>query len=121
MWFFNKNKKNRKYSDAAIRENERAISQMAGLVSVIIVGVDNPELKKKLRKIQDKIRFFNPTVDAEALALDKTILQHIGTMEREVSKPKSEIKEEEIEELIRRIELLIPKRMTKAETVPGVK
>ena len=118
MWPF---KKKKKYSDDAIKENGKAIIEMSQLISIAIVGVENPELKKRLKRIQDQVKYLNPTVDSRALAIDKKILDQIKDMRVEVSKPNNEVMEEKIEMKIRSIELLIPERIAYSKTYAGVK
>ena len=107
MLFF---KKKVKETDANIQQNKYAIEEMAGSVDAIVAGMQNDEFIRRMRDIQEKIKYFNPTCDKRALDLDKKIADLLGDIKIEVVKMKEESAQEKIGGMITRIEMLVPDR-----------
>ena len=107
MLFF---KKKVKVSDENIQQNKYAIEELAGSIDSIVAGMENEEFIKRMRDIQEKIKYFNPTCDQRALDLDKKIADLIGDIKIEVVKNKEESAQEKIGGMITRIEMLVPDR-----------
>lgn len=74
----------------SLLENKHKIEDMASSIDVLIsLSKDNDELTNILKDAQDKIKYFNPTQNKEALDFDKKITNRLGDLKIEINKAKS--------------------------------
>lgn len=85
MWFFKK-----KTERENILDNKHNIEDMAASIDVLIsIGKDSEELVDILKEVKDKIKYFNPTQNKDALEIDKKIANRIGDLKIDINKAKS--------------------------------
>lgn len=71
-------------------ENKRNIEDMVANIDVLLsLGRDSDELVDILKEIQDKVKYMNPTMNKDALDIDKKINNRLGDLKIEVNKAKT--------------------------------
>ena len=86
MCFFRKKKSERE----KLLENKHQVEDMASSIDVLLsIGAENEELCGILKEVQDKIKYFNPSVNEDVLLLDKKISNVLGDLKIEINKAKS--------------------------------
>ena len=86
MCFFRKRRTEREQ----LLINKHDIEDMTAQVEVLLsLSRDNVELADILAEIKEKIKYFNPTMNKDALDFDKKISNKIGDMKIEINKAKS--------------------------------
>ena len=110
--FFRKKKSEREQ----LLENKHNIEDMASSVDVLMsIGKDSEELCKILEEVKDKIKYFNPSMNDDVLALDKKIGNALGDLKIEINKAKSKEDFTKAIECVKDINVsLIVERVSKA-------
>ena len=82
--------KKKKSEREQLLENKNAIADMASSIDVLLsIGAESSELCEILKDLQDKIKYFNPSVNEDVLLLDKKISNVLGDLKIEINKAKS--------------------------------
>lgn len=113
MWLFGK----KKNETQQILENKNAIADMADSVDVLIsLAKENSDLVSALTDMQDKIKYFNPSMSDDVLALDKKISNKLGDLKIELNKAKQKGEYEKASELVSEIaDNLVVERASKSK------
>lgn len=113
MWLFGK----KKNETQKILENKNAIADMADSVDVLIsLARENEELVETLKTMQDQIKYFNPSMNEDVLALDKKISNKLGDLKIELNKAKQKGEYEKASELVSEIaDVLVVERASKSK------
>ena len=86
MCFFKKRKNEREQ----LINNKHNIEDMVAQLDVLLsLARDNQELVGILNEAKEKIKYFNPTINKDALDIDKKINNRIGYLKIEINKAKS--------------------------------
>lgn len=122
--FFKKWRQRKKQTklENAIDSNSVSVSEIAGQVDSIAVGlgkitISDESIKARLNEVQRNIRYFNPTTDKRALKIDgeiSSILKDIRS-DIEVAIVKKDDVTEKINAKLVKVEMLIPDRKTYSE------
>ncbi len=122
--FFKKWRQRKKQTklENAIDSNGVSVSEIAGQVDAIAVGlgkitISDESIKARLNEVQRNIRYFNPTTDKRALKIDgeiSSILKDIRS-DIEVAIVKKDDVTEKINAKLVKVEMLIPDRKTYSE------
>ncbi|MBO4971231.1 MAG: hypothetical protein IIX97_03990 [Clostridia bacterium] len=122
--FFKKWRQRKKQTklENAIDSNSVSVSEIAGQVDAIAVGlgkitISDESIKARLNEVQRNIRYFNPTTDKRALKIDgeiSSILKDIRS-DIEVAIVKKDDVTEKINAKLVKVEMLIPDRKTYSE------
>lgn len=122
--FFKKWRQRKKQTklENAIDSNSVSVSEIAGQVDAIAVGlgkitVSDESIKARLNEVQRNIKYFNPTTDKRALKIDgeiSSILKDIRS-DIEVAIVKKDDVTEKINAKLVKVEMLIPDRKTYSE------
>lgn len=112
--FFKKKKSERE----RLLENKHNVEDMASSIDVLLsIGGENEELCGILKDVQDKIKYFNPSINDDVLALDKKIGNALGDLKIEINKAKSKEDFSKAIECAKDIQIsLIVERMTKSNS-----
>ena len=110
--FFKKKKSERE----KLLENKHAVEDMATSIDVLLsIGNENEELCEILKDVQDKIKYFNPSMSDDVLALDKKIANTLGDLKIEINKAKTKEDYSKALEMAKDIQIsLIVERNSKA-------
>ena len=85
------------------------IKDNAGVFEQLVVLAEgNDELVSNLRSMQDKIKYLNPSKDADAIKIDNKISNEIGDLKILFSK--KELNDEKVSKHLTEIKLLIAQR-----------
>ena len=122
--FFKKWRQRKKQTklENAIDSNSVSVSEIAGQVDSIALGlgkitISDESRKARLNEVQRNIRYFNPTTDKRALKIDgeiSSILKDIRS-DIEVAIVKKDDVTEKINAKLVKVEMLIPDRKTYSE------
>ncbi|MBE6669981.1 MAG: hypothetical protein E7601_07225 [Ruminococcaceae bacterium] len=122
--FFKKWRQRKKQTklENAIDSNSVSVSEIAGQVDAIAVGlgkitISDESIKARLNEVQRNIKYFNPTTDKRALKIDgeiSSILKDIRS-DIEVAIVKKDDVTEKINAKLVKVEMLIPDRKTYSE------
>ena len=122
--FFKKWRQRKKQTklENAIDSNSVSVSEIAGQVDAIAVGlgkitISDESIKARLNEVQINIRYFNPTTYKRALKIDgeiSSILKDIRS-DIEVAIVKKDDVTEKINAKLVKVEMLIPDRKTYSE------
>ena len=86
MWFFKKKKSEREQ----LLDNKHEIEDMASSIDVLIsIANADEELVGILKECQEKIKYFNPSINKDVLDLDKKISNRIGDLKIDINKGKT--------------------------------
>ena len=86
MCFFRKRKTERE----KMLNNKHNAEDMAMSVDILLaLAKESDELTKLLKDIQDKIKYFNPSMKDNVLAIDKKIANTLGDLKIEINKGKN--------------------------------
>ena len=86
MWFFKK----KKNETEKILENKNFVQDMTSSIDVLLsLGKDSEDLTTILNELQDKVKYFNPSMNEDVLALDKKISNKLGDLKIEINKART--------------------------------
>ena len=86
MCFFRKRKSERE----KLLENKHFVEDMASSVDVLVsLASANAELVDILKQVQEKVKYFNPSMNKDVLDLDKKINNKLGDLKIDINKAKS--------------------------------
>ena len=110
--------KKKKTEREKLLENKHTIEDMASSIDVLLsIGSESGELCELLKDIQDKIKYFNPSVNESVLALDKKIGNALGDLKIEINKAKGKDDYSKAIEIAKDIQIsLIVERTAKANS-----
>lgn len=112
MCFFKK----RKTNDEGLKENKRQIEMMTGSLETLKVATENAEILAKIDRVQEKVKYMNPTVNKTAQSYDKKIIDAIGDLKISIVKLKSEEDLTKIMGEFKHIEMLVADRINNSRS-----
>ena len=88
-------------------------SNMQAIDVLIAYLEENAEIKERLLKLQEKIKYLNPIDKDNIQALDKKIGGKIGDLKIELSKGKNKLDIERFENELKELEIMVVERQSK--------
>ena len=80
----------RKNEREELLKNKHDIESMAQYCDILLASSEeNAELTDKQNELKDKIRYFNPTQNKDALSLDKKISKQLEDLRNDINKAKT--------------------------------